>query len=71
MTKQAAIKLLDNKLKAGFITHKSLLDLFKADEDIPADYLDLCWHRFTPPKPYTVYMSLGAKKIFEESLNNL
>ncbi len=68
MIKKQAIKFLKKKLKAGYLTHSILLNLYADTDEIPEDFLCLCWDEFSPPKPYVIYTSAQVKELFENNL---
>jgi len=57
MTKLEALKFLKQKLKDNYVTHLMLLELYDDDEEIPEDFLNLCYHKPKTPKPPELFIS--------------
>jgi len=66
MVKQEAVEFLNERAKQGYHIHPMLLELYKEGEEIPSEYLDLCWHGYEERKPAPLMMGKDLYEKFKQ-----
>lgn len=65
MTKQEALKYLEEKSDEGWLVHEFLLSIYDDDEDIPEEVIDLICHRPHPCRDITFIVGPDLKEAID------
>lgn len=65
MTKQEALRYLEEKSDEGWLVHEFLLSIYDDDEDIPDEIIDLICHRPRPDKDIIIIVGPDLKEAID------